>query len=160
MFGDSGSWIESLFLLSQTLQEFLMSLSKVLGGLSLLALAILMMIATSDQAESNLQESKKTMLRHVVMFKFKEASSAVEVQKVVDGFRELKSKIPQIASFEFGTNNSPEGLNDGFTHCFLVTFKSEKDRDVYLPHPAHKAFVELLKPHLEKAMVIDYWAGE
>ncbi len=137
-----------------------MSLSKVLGGLSLLALAILMMIATSDQAESNLQESKKTMLRHVVMFKFKEASSAVEVQKVVDGFRELKSKIPQIASFEFGTNNSPEGLNDGFTHCFLVTFKSEKDRDVYLPHPAHKAFVELLKPHLEKAMVIDYWAGE
>lgn len=98
MFGDSGSWIESLFLLSQTLQEFLMSLSKVLGGLSLLALAILMMIATSDQAESNLQESKKTMLRHVVMFKFKEASSAVEVQKVVDGFRELKSKIPQIAS--------------------------------------------------------------
>ncbi|MFN6401584.1 MAG: Dabb family protein [Planctomycetota bacterium] len=135
-------------------------MSKVLGGLSLLALAILMMIATSDQAESNLQESKKTMLRHVVMFKFKEASSAVEVQKVVDGFRELKSKIPQIASFEFGTNNSPEGLNDGFTHCFLVTFKSEKDRDVYLPHPAHKAFVELLKPHLEKAMVIDYWAGE
>jgi hypothetical protein len=137
-----------------------MSLSKVLGGLSLLALAILMMIATSDQAESNLQESKKTMLRHVVMFKFKEASSAVEVQKVVDGFRELKSKIPQIASFEFGTNNSPEGLNDGFTHCFLVTFKSEKDRDAYLPHPAHKAFVELLKPHLDKAMVIDYWAGE
>ena len=137
-----------------------MSLSKVLGGLSLLALAMLMMIATSDQAESNLQESKKTMLRHVVIFKFKDASSAQEIQKVVDGFRELKSKIPQIASFEFGTNNSPEGLNDGFTHCFLVTFKSEKDRDVYLPHPAHKAFVELLKPHLEKAMVIDYWAGE
>jgi quinol monooxygenase YgiN len=160
MFGDSFSWIASLFLLSQTLQEFLMSLSKVLAGLSLLALAMLMMIATSDQAESNLQESKKTMLRHVVIFKFKDASSAQEVQKVVDGFRELKSKIPQIASFEFGTNNSPEGLNDGFTHCFLVTFKSEKDRDAYLPHPAHKAFVELLKPHLDKAMVIDYWAGE
>lgn len=137
-----------------------MSLSKVLGGLSLLALAMLMMIATSDQAESNPQESKKTMLRHVVIFKFKDASSAQEIQKVVDGFRELKSKIPQIASFEFGTNNSPEGLNDGFTHCFLVTFKSEKDRDAYLPHPAHKAFVELLKPHLDKAMVIDYWAGE
>ena len=137
-----------------------MSLSKVLGGLSLLALAMLMMITTSDQAKSNLQESKKTMLRHVVIFKFKDASSAQEVQKVVDGFRELKSKIPQIASFEFGTNNSPEGLNDGFTHCFLVTFKSEKDRDAYLPHPAHKAFVELLKPHLDKAMVIDYWAGE
>ena len=106
---------------------------------------------------------KKTQegpLQHVVIFKFKEASPAVEVQKVVDGFRALGSKIPEIASFEYGTNNSPEGLNDGFTHCFLVTFKSEKDRDAYLPHPAHKAFVDLLKPHLDKAMVIDYWAAE
>jgi hypothetical protein len=91
---------------------------------------------------------------------FKEASPAVEVQKVVDAFRALKSKIPEIASFEYGTNNSPEGLNDGFTHCFLVTFKNEKDREAYLPHPAHKAFVELLKLHLDKAMVIDYWAAE
>lgn len=124
-------------------------------------LASMVFVGLSDQAESTPQaESKKTMLRHVVIFKFKETSPAADVQKVVDGFRTLKSKIPEIASFEYGTNNSPEGLNDGFTHCFLVTFKSEKDRDAYLPHPAHKAFVDLLKPHLEKAMVIDYWAAE
>jgi len=123
----------------------------------MVAIAIMTM---SSRVESSLQEDKKTMLRHVVIFKFKEASPAPEVQKVVDGFRGLQSKIPQIASFEYGTNNSPEGLNDGFTHCFLVTFKNEKDREAYLPHPAHKAFVELLKPHLDKAMVIDYWAAE
>lgn len=120
----------------------------------------LMVVYAGNQAESKPQADKKTMLRHVVIFKFKEASPAVEVQKVVDGFRALGSKIPEIASFEYGTNNSPEGLNDGFTHCFLVTFKSEKDRDAYLPHPDHKYFVELLKPHLDKAMVIDYWAAE
>ena len=119
-----------------------------------------MVVYTGNQAEPKPQADKKPMLRHVVIFKFKEASPAVEVQKVVDGFRALGSKIPEIASFEYGTNNSPEGLNDGFTHCFLVTFKNEKDRDAYLPHPAHKAFVELLKPHLDKAMVIDYWAAE
>ena len=119
-----------------------------------------MVVYAGNQAESKPQTDKKPMLRHVVIFKFKEASPAVEVQKVVDGFRALGSKIPEIASFEYGTNNSPEGLNDGFTHCFLVTFKNEKDRDAYLPHPAHKAFVELLKPHLDKAMVIDYWAAE
>jgi len=129
--------------------------------LSVALLAFVAVIASSERAESTPQtESKKTMLRHVVIFKFKDTSPAADVQKVVDGFRALKSKIPEIASFEFGTNNSPEGLNDGFTHCFLVTFKSEKDRDAYLPHPAHKAFVDLLKPHLEKAMVIDYWAAE
>ncbi|MCA9181727.1 MAG: Dabb family protein, partial [Planctomycetales bacterium] len=50
--------------------------------------------------------------------------------------------------------------SDGFTHCFLLTFKSEADRDSYLPHPAHRAFGAALKPHLEKVLVVDYWAGE
>ncbi|MFG0263746.1 MAG: Dabb family protein, partial [Rhodopirellula sp. JB055] len=78
----------------------------------------------------------------------------------VDAFRNLPNEIPEIADFEFGTNNSPEGLNEGLTHCFLVTFESEEDREAYLPHPAHLAFVEVLKPHLEKVVVIDYWADK
>ncbi|MFM8216133.1 MAG: Dabb family protein, partial [Pirellula sp.] len=116
-----------------------MTKTKILGGVLLACFAMFILIGSSDRAESNNQGDKKTMLRHVVIFKFKESSSAADVQKVVDGFRGFKGKIPEIASFEFGTNNSPEKLNDGFTHCFLVTFKSEKDRDVYLPHPVHKA---------------------
>ncbi len=106
------------------------------------------------------QDKPTKMLRHLVMFQFKETSSKEEVQKVVDAFRSLKVSIPQVASFEYGTNNSPEGLDNGFTHCFLVTFKSDADREVYLPHPKHKEFVEVLKPHLEKVQVLDYWASE
>lgn len=98
------------------------------------------------------------MLRHVVLFQFKDSSSQADIQRVVDAFRALPTKIPQIADFEYGVNNSPEGLDGGLTHCFLVTFKSEADRDAYLPHAEHKAFVEVLKPHLEKATVVDYWA--
>lgn len=109
-------------------------------------------------AQSPAEVSEQKVLRHVVMFKFKDASSEADVQKVVDAFRALPEQIPQIQDFEYGTNNSPEGLADGFTHCFLVSFKSEEDRAVYLPHEAHKAFVEVLKPHLDKVMVIDYWA--
>jgi hypothetical protein len=104
------------------------------------------------------QEKTDRMLRHVVMFQFKETSSKQDVQGVVDAFRALKTSIPEVAEFEYGTDNSPEGLANGFTHCFLVTFKSEKDREIYLPHPKHKEFVEILKPHLEKVQVIDYWA--
>jgi hypothetical protein len=100
------------------------------------------------------------MLRHVVLFQFKSTSSESDVKMVVDAFRKLRQEIPQIADFEYGVNNSPEGLNGGLTHCFLVTFKSEADRDAYLPHPAHKRFVDLLKPHLEKATVVDYWAQQ
>ncbi|QDV23956.1 Dabb family protein [Aureliella helgolandensis] len=116
------------------------------------------MVTSTRPVAADSSDSKH--LRHVVMFQFKDASSEQDVQKVVDAFRALPKKIPVIADFEFGTNNSPEGLEDGFTHCFLVTFKSEADREVYLPHEAHQAFVEVLKPHLEKVMVIDYWAGK
>ena len=109
--------------------------------------------------QTNAQQNDK-LLRHVVLFKFKETSSAADVKKVEDAFRALPSKIKEVKSFEWGTNNSPEGLAQGFTHCFFVSFASEKDREVYLPHPAHSAFVEVLKPHLDKVLVIDYWAGK
>lgn len=99
-------------------------------------------------------------LRHVVMFKFKDESSSEDIQKVVDAFKELPSKIDVIQDFEWGTNNSPEGLAQGFTHCFFVTFKSEEDREIYLPHPDHKAFVDVLGPHLDKVLVVDYWASK
>jgi hypothetical protein len=100
------------------------------------------------------------LLRHVVQFKFKDSSTPAQVSQVVDAFRVLPTKISEIADFEFGQNNSPEGLEDGFTHCFLVTFASEKDRQTYLTHAAHMQFVEILKPHLDKVQVIDYWAGK
>lgn len=108
-------------------------------------------------ADAQTRSSQK-MLRHVVLFKFTDNSSAADVKKVEDAFRALPSKIKEIKAFEWGTNNSPEGLAQGFTHCFFVSFTSEKGREVYLPHPAHQEFVEVLKPHLDKVLVIDYWA--
>ncbi len=125
-----------------------------------LFLAIASTVVSMSDAVYSENETETKLLRHVVIFKFKDSSSAADVEKVVNAFRKLPSQIPSIDSFEFGTNNSPEGLNDEFTHCFLVTFKSEQDRDAYLPHAAHTAFVEVLKPHLDKAMVMDYWAGK
>lgn len=104
------------------------------------------------------QTSNMKVLRHVVMFKFKDGTSDADIKKIVDAFAELPKKIPTIKAYEWGTNNSPEKLNDGLTHCFFVTFSSEKDRDNYLVDPAHKAFVEVLKPHLDKPLVLDYWA--
>ena len=104
--------------------------------------------------------AQQNMLRHVVLFKFKEGTSAADIKKVEDAFRALPSQIKEIKGFEFGVNNSPEKLNQEFTHCFFVTFSNEKDREVYLPHPAHKAFGEVLKPHLDKVLVIDYWAHQ
>ena len=115
---------------------------------------LIFMTTSFSQAQ---KKSNPKVLRHVVLFKFQDSSKPEDIKKVEDAFIALKGKIKLIKDFEWGTNTSPEGLNQGLTHCFLASFASDKDRDDYLVHPDHKAFVEILKPHLDKVTVIDYW---
>ena len=98
------------------------------------------------------------VLRHVVLFKFKDTATPEQVKQVEDAFRALPGKIDLIRGFEWGTNVSPENLSQGYTHCFFLTFASDKDRDAYLVHPAHKEFGKLLGPFLDKVTVVDFWA--
>lgn len=114
----------------------------------------------SMDENSEIMENTHRKLRHVVMIKFKPSASEADIQKVEEAFSALPGKIPEIRGYEWGVNNSPEGLDQGLTHCFLVTFSSEKDREIYLPHPEHKAFVDILEPHLDRVLVVDYWANE
>ena len=133
--------------------------SRFLGIFAGLAFLVGLFVAMSESPTLAKDKDKK-VLRDVVMFKFKETSSKEDVQGVVDAFRALPAKIPEIREFEYGLNNSPEGKNDGLTHCFLLTFHSEKDREIYLPHPDHKAFGKIVGPHVAKVTVVDYWAAE
>ena len=111
--------------------------------------------AAIETAPDPSQEGR--VLRHAVFFSFKESATAEQIQEVVDAFRASPGKIDSIIDLKSGTNNSPEGLNDGFTHCFLLSFKDDAGRALYLPHEAHKAFGDVLRPYMDKVFVIDYW---
>ncbi len=104
------------------------------------------------------KEAPAQVLRHVVLLKFKDGTSPVDIRKIENAFCALPSRISAIYDFEWGTDVSVENRQKGFTHCFVVTFRSEADRAKYLPDPAHKEFGELLGPHLDDVLVIDYWA--
>ena len=135
--------------------------------LSLISRAVLLLLAATgiglavsaaaDHARSAPEPTGPRRLRHVVLFKFKDSSMPEDVARIVAGFQALPAKIKEIAGFEWGTDVSPEGKAQGFTHCFLVTFATATDRDIYLPHPAHKEFVTLVGPHVDKVCVVDYW---
>jgi len=103
------------------------------------------------------QEAK--VYRHMVLFKFKEEATPEQIQEVVTDFGKLQEQIETIIGYEHGTDVSPEKLAKGFTHCFLLTFRSKTDLEAYLPHPAHQAFTVKLKPILADVLVVDYWAG-
>lgn len=95
-------------------------------------------------------------VKHIVLVKFSEAASSTVVYDLSKAFAALSSLIPGISAFEAGQNDSPEGLNHGFTHAFVMTFVDTAARDVYLPHELHQAFVERLKPYLADVLVVDY----
>jgi len=98
------------------------------------------------------------VLRHVVMYKFKDDQTAAQVKEVIDAFAGLPKKVDTIIGFEHGTNVSKEGKSEGFTHVFVVTFKNEADLAAYLVHPAHDAYVKVVRDRREKVIVFDYWA--
>lgn len=116
----------------------------------ILSLCFLTMISASYAADAP--------YRHVVLFKFKDSATAEQVKAIEAAFGELAKKIDTVKGYEWGTNVSPEGLNDGFTHCFFVSFADKAGLEVYLPHAEHQAFVAKLKPVLDKACVVDYVA--
>jgi hypothetical protein len=95
-------------------------------------------------------------VHHVVCFKFKSTASTQDIKKVEEAFAALQDKVPGIESLKWGTNVSKEQRNKGFTHCFILTFKTEKDRDAYLEHPEHKAFATLVGPVVDDVFVIDF----
>jgi hypothetical protein len=99
-------------------------------------------------------------LQHVVSFKFKTTATAQDIKKVEEAFQGLKQKIPQIVTLEWGTNVSKEKKDKGFTHCFILSFKSEQDRDAYIGHAEHKAFGQIVGPVLDDVFVIDFWAKD
>ena len=98
------------------------------------------------------------LYRHVVVFKFKETATKNQIDEIVEAFGKLRDDIPEIIAYEHGVNVSPEGLDQGFTHVFLVTFKDKAGLEVYLPHPVHQAFVQKLRPLLDQPFVVDYVA--
>jgi hypothetical protein len=97
--------------------------------------------------------------RHVVLFKFRDHANEEILRGIEDAFHELAGQLPFVAGFEWGRNSSPEKLNHGYTHCFIVSFRDEAGRDAYLPHPLHQAFCkDYLDPNLEDVCVVDFRA--
>src|SRR5687768_11782272 len=93
---------------------------------------------------------------HLVLLKFKPAGAG-QVDRLfaaLDGLR----KIPGMLSFKAGRNNSPEGLSQGFTHGFVMTFKDAAARDVYLAHPDHEKVKAEFLPLVENVLVFDFEA--
>jgi hypothetical protein len=132
----------------------------LLAGLFALSLTAARSLAADDKpAAGGADAGKGGALYHVVSFKFKDTATPEQIKEVKEAFDALPSKISTITSYAAGSDVSPEKRSKGFTHCFVLTFASEKDRDGYIAHPAHAAFGKLVGPIVADVFVIDFWSA-
>lgn len=96
------------------------------------------------------------MTRHFGVFQFKKEISDEKIKICFDALESMVGKIPGLIDIEHGPYQSDEGLNEEFTHGFIMTFDSPESRDAYLPHPIHEAVKEIVVPCLERVVVFDF----
>lgn len=94
-------------------------------------------------------------IQHIVLFKFKPEVTQQKITELLNLLAELQQLIPGITYFAGGPNFSPEGLNQGYTHGFFMTFVSVDARDTYLPHPEHERVKAALFPCIDSVLAFD-----
>jgi hypothetical protein len=127
-----------------------------------------------DQAAVTARNYNPGTIRHIVLFKYNDGTTATQKQNVITAFLDLKNKCtrngaPYVVDIEYGFPSSKEGADQGMEVGFFVTFASEGDRNFYVgtPYvtdpayydPAHAAFKSMVGPLLATntgVIVYDY----
>ncbi|RWA11211.1 hypothetical protein EKO27_g3914 [Xylaria grammica] len=105
---------------------------------------------------------------HIVMFKFKALLPPEEVKVACDGLLALgercvhpTTKAAYVKVLGGGKDNSLEGLQNGFTHCFVFKFENKEDHKYYAESdPTHQEFIATMKEKIDKVQVLGFTPGE
>ena len=96
------------------------------------------------------------MIQHIVLLKFKPAVSEETIAGLFAQLAQLQPLIPGMTSFSGGPYTSDEGLNQGYTHGFIMTFIDAEARNHYLPHPEHQRVKTAILPAVEDVLAFDF----
>jgi hypothetical protein len=113
-------------------------------------------------------------VRHLVLFRYKDSVTYPQRAEIKERFLALardcrRNGDPYVVSIETGGQNSGEGADLELQQAFVVTFKSEGDRNYYVGKvivqkdgnydPSHDAFKKFVGPFLREnggVVVFDY----
>lgn len=78
------------------------------------------------------------MIRHIVLVKFNTALSDAEIADIWAELHAITGKVPGLMSITAGKSESPEKIERGYLHGFVVDFDSWQALAAYQEHPDHK----------------------
>jgi antibiotic biosynthesis monooxygenase (ABM) superfamily enzyme len=95
-------------------------------------------LRSTNVAAQNKFGQPKTVL-HVVVYKFKDATSENDRQKALDGIKDLARKIPGVKNVWLKTNRNQ--IRD-FSGVYAIEFTSAETAADYAESPAHEAWAK------------------
>jgi hypothetical protein len=79
------------------------------------------------------------MIRHIVLTKFKPDTPENKIAEIFAGLSALTDKLSGARNFTGGKSESPEQIERGYMHGFVIDFDSWDALQRYADHEEHKA---------------------
>jgi hypothetical protein len=99
-------------------------------------------------------QSSLAVIRHVVLWTFKETVPPAERAAIIDAIRGLRTKVPSLRSLEVGENVSPARAQ-GYTHVLVETFDDRDGLAAYAGHPDHVPVLARLREAVSQLVAVD-----
>lgn len=95
------------------------------------------------------------MIKHVVLLNFKSGVSIQSIEEMEQGFQQLKGKISEMHSYEFGAD--AEIYTGNASYALVAEFETEAHFKRYVAHPEHLKFMaERVEPVLESYQAVQF----
>lgn len=95
-------------------------------------------------------------VKHIALLKFKQGTTQEQIDELFEALLDVSENVEGIDDYVSGPNASPENLNQGYTHAFVMTFHDTAARDAYLTHPEHEGFKNEFLPIVDSVLVFDF----
>jgi hypothetical protein len=94
------------------------------------------------------------MVKHIVMFDFKEENRQQNIQKAKEMLEALINTVPSLNKMEVGVNFSDEPR--AMDLSIYTEFNDKAGLEAYAVHPEHLKVVEFIKSVVNSSKVSDY----
>jgi len=94
------------------------------------------------------------VIRHVVLWTFKDGVPPAERVAILTAVRALRTKVSTVRSLEVGENVSPARAQ-GYTHVLLETFDDRDGLARYASHPDHLPVLARLREAATQLIAVD-----
>lgn len=97
------------------------------------------------------------MIKHVVLFKFKNVTDLPDktekLASIKQSLEKLINRVPELRMIEVGLNNNP---NESYDLSLISEFKSWDDLKAYVIHPEHQKVGAVIREILSERACVDY----